>query len=192
MLIQKIAINYNDIDIDLFSEYYKEKFIRRIYNKQYNEGLESHIEKINKTVLTNIRYILSGLLNVSVFDIFRDIRQISNRKSYYLDINNRLVTNITASVDINKLGINNFNIINTSNLDTLSNRDINNYLSINNDLINTNNIFLNNTNPTLLTKTKQGKQGIVVEEKFLNNKRYLTKISKIISLSILNYFNQTD
>ena len=30
------------------------------------------------------------------------------------------------------------------------------------------------------------------EEKLLNNKRYLTKISKIISLSILNYFNQTD
>ena len=29
------------------------------------------------------------------------------------------------------------------------------------------------------------------EEKLLNNKRYLTKISKIISLSILNYFNQT-
>ena len=28
------------------------------------------------------------------------------------------------------------------------------------------------------------------EEKLLNNKRYLTKISKIISLSILNYFNQ--
>jgi len=30
------------------------------------------------------------------------------------------------------------------------------------------------------------------EEKLLNNKRYLTKISKIISLSILNYFNQND
>ena len=30
------------------------------------------------------------------------------------------------------------------------------------------------------------------EEKLLNNKRYLTKISKIISLSILNYFNQTN
>jgi len=30
------------------------------------------------------------------------------------------------------------------------------------------------------------------EEKLLNNKRYLTKISKIISLSILNYFNQAD
>ena len=30
------------------------------------------------------------------------------------------------------------------------------------------------------------------EEKLLNNKRYLAKISKIISLSILNYFNQTD
>ena len=28
------------------------------------------------------------------------------------------------------------------------------------------------------------------EEKLLNNKRYLTKISKIISLSIFNYFNQ--
>ena len=30
------------------------------------------------------------------------------------------------------------------------------------------------------------------EEKLLNNKSYLTKISKIISLSILNYFNQAD
>ena len=30
------------------------------------------------------------------------------------------------------------------------------------------------------------------EEKLLNNNRYLTKISKIISLSILNYFNQTN
>ena len=30
------------------------------------------------------------------------------------------------------------------------------------------------------------------EEKLLNNKKYLTKISKIISLSILNYFNQAD
>ena len=30
------------------------------------------------------------------------------------------------------------------------------------------------------------------EEKLLNNKRYLLKISKIISMSILNYFNQTD
>jgi len=30
------------------------------------------------------------------------------------------------------------------------------------------------------------------EEKLLNNKRYLAKISKIISLSILNYFNQND
>ena len=30
------------------------------------------------------------------------------------------------------------------------------------------------------------------EEKLLNNKRYLRKISKIISLSILNYFNQAD
>ena len=28
------------------------------------------------------------------------------------------------------------------------------------------------------------------EEKLLNNKRYLTKISKIISLSVFNYFNQ--
>ena len=28
------------------------------------------------------------------------------------------------------------------------------------------------------------------EEKLLNNKLYLTKISKIISLSIFNYFNQ--
>ena len=28
------------------------------------------------------------------------------------------------------------------------------------------------------------------EERLLNNKRYLKKISKIITLSILNYFNQ--
>ena len=30
----------------------------------------------------------------------------------------------------------------------------------------------------------------IKEEKLLNNKKYLTKISKILSLSILNYFNQ--